>query len=216
MSNGDPLVQIASDGGLLASPVSRPSITVGPGERIEVVIDFAKYALGASLILKNLDTSVSPSIPDIMRFDVVRDEVDTSSIPATLRPMRRIAERSATVSRNFTLERIIQKGRTIWTINGLLYDPARVDATPQLNTTEIWTFQNNSGETHPMHIHDIHWRILDVNGIPPEPGDDGMKDTFLVPASGGTVRVIGTFIDNLGPYVSHCHKLRARRSRDDV
>ena len=28
-----------------------------------------------------------------------------------------------------------------------------------------------------------------------------------MPELGGTVRVIGTFTDNLGPYVSHCHKL---------
>jgi FtsP/CotA-like multicopper oxidase with cupredoxin domain len=34
-----------------------------------------------------------------------------------------------------------------------------------------------------------------------------MKDTFLVPGRGGTVRVIGKFTDNLGEYVSHCHIL---------
>jgi spore coat protein A len=207
LSNGDPMIQIASDGGLLNSPASRQSITVAPGERIEVVIDFANYALGTSLILKNLDTSGTPSIPDVMRFDVVRDEVDTSSIPAILRPERRLAEKPATASRSFALQQTLENGRYVWTINGQLYDPARVDATPQLNATEIWTFTNNSGQAHPMHIHDIQWRILDVNGIPPAPGDDGMKDTFLVPGAGGTVRVIGTFIDNLGTYVSHCHNL---------
>ncbi len=58
-----------------------------------------------------------------------------------------------------------------------------------------------------MHIHDIQWRILDINGVPPAPGDDGMKDTFLVPNGGGIVRVIGTFTDNVGYYVSHCHKI---------
>jgi FtsP/CotA-like multicopper oxidase with cupredoxin domain len=207
LNNGDPLIQIGSDGGLLGSPVSRQSITVSPGERIEVVIDFSNYVLGTSLILRNLDTSGSPLIPDVMRFDVVRDETDTSSIPAHFFPELRLVERFATVSRSFTLQQTLQEGRYVWTINGQLYDPARVDATPQLNATEIWTFTNNSGQAHPMHIHDIQCRILDVNGVPPAPGDDGMKDTFLVPAAGGTVRVIGTFIDNLGTYVSHCHNL---------
>jgi len=207
LSNGDPLVQIASDGGLLSSPVTRQSITVGPGERIEVVIDFANYALGTSLILKNLDTSGSPLIPDVMRFDIVRDEIDTSSVPAYFSPELRLVEKFATAYRSFTLQQTQQAGRPVWTINGQLYDPARVDATPQLNATEIWTFTNNSGQAHPMHIHDIQWQILDVNGVPPVPGDDGMKDTFLVPGAGGTVRVIGTFIDNLGTYVSHCHNL---------
>ena len=57
LSNGDPLVQIASDGGFLTAPASRQSIVVSPGERIEVVINFANYPLGTSLILKNQDTS---------------------------------------------------------------------------------------------------------------------------------------------------------------
>ncbi len=206
LSTGDPLVQIASDGGLLNVPVSRASITIGSGERIEIVIDFAQYPIGTSVILRNLDTT-SPAIPDIMRFDITHDEVDNSSIPAKLRPLRRIPESSATVKRSFTMQQTLEKGRYLWTINGLLYDPARVDATPQLNATEIWTFQNNSGETHPMHIHDIQFQILDINGVPPEPGDDGMKDTVLVPNGGGTVRVIGTFTDYTGPYISHCHKI---------
>ena len=62
-----------------------------------------------------------------------------------------------------------------------------------------------------MHIHDISWYILDVNGVPPSPGDAGAKDTFLVPGRAmgvpGTVRVMGTFTDNVGDYVSHCHNL---------
>jgi FtsP/CotA-like multicopper oxidase with cupredoxin domain len=207
LSNGDPLVQVASDGGLLASPVSRQSIVVSPGERVEVVIDFANYALGSSVVLKNLDTTATPTIADVMRFDVVREDVDKSSLPQTLRPFHRISEKAATANRTFTLQQNTLNGRTVWTVNGNLYDPARTDATPQLNATEIWTFQNNSNQAHPMHIHDIQWQILDVNGVPPAPGDDGWKDTFLVPSGGGTVRVIGTFTDNVGPYVSHCHTL---------
>ena len=206
LSTGDSLVQIASDGGLLAAPAWRQSISVAPAERVEVVIDFAKYPVGTSIVLKNQDSSVSPSIPDIMRFDVVADAVEDSSIPTTLRPIARIPESAATVTRNFTLEQSYQNGRNLWTINNKLYDPARVDATPRLNSTEIWTFQNRSGESHPIHIHDIEWQILDVNGVRPVAGDDGWKDVFLVPAW-GKLRVIGTFTDNLGPYVSHCHKL---------
>ncbi len=211
LSTGDPLVQIATDGGLLAAPVSRSSIVVSPGERIEVVIDFANYALGSNLILKNLDTA-NPALPDLMRFDVVKDEVDQATVPTVLVPAKKTARtKAATVNRTFTLEPGTLNGRPIWTVNGQLYDPARLDAMPQLNATEIWTFQNNSGQAHPMHIHAIHWQILDVNGVPPSPGDAGPKDTFLVPRRvggvGGTVRVQGTFTDYVGDYVSHCHNL---------
>ena len=207
LSTGDALVQVGSDGGLLSSPASRPAITVAPAERVDVVIDFSKYPVGTEVVLKNQNSFSVPSLPDIMRFDVVREEADESSIPSTLRPIARLPESSASVTRTFTLSQTFQNGRNdIWTINGKLYDPALVDAAPQLNATEIWTFQNSSDQAHPIHIHDIQWQILDVDGVPPAPGDDGMKDTFLVPA-GGTVRVIGTFTDNLGEYVSHCHIL---------
>ncbi|HMJ06087.1 MAG TPA: multicopper oxidase domain-containing protein, partial [Chthoniobacterales bacterium] len=113
---------------------------------------------------------------------------------------------STMVSRTFTLEPGTINGRPIWTVNGQLYDPARKDIQPKLDGTEVWTFQNNSGLPHPMHIHDIAWRILDINGLPPPHGDDGPKDTFLVPRL-GSVRVMGTFTDNVGDYVSHCHNL---------
>jgi FtsP/CotA-like multicopper oxidase with cupredoxin domain len=207
LSTGDALVQVGSDGGLLSYPASRAAITIAPAERVDIVIDFSKYPVGTEVVLKNQNSFSVPSLPDIMRFDVVRDETDESSIPPTLRPVARLPESSASVTRTFILSQTFQSGRDdIWTINGKLYDPAIVDAAPQLNTTEIWTLRNSSDQAHPIHIHDIEWQILDVDGVPPAPGDDGMKDTFLIPA-GSTARVIGTFTDNLGEYVSHCHIL---------
>jgi FtsP/CotA-like multicopper oxidase with cupredoxin domain len=207
LSSGDAMIQIGSDGGLLAHPAPRAAISLAPAERIDLVIDFSKYPVGTQLVLKNEDSSSLPSLPEIMRFDVTREEADESAVPATLRPIIRLPENSAVVRRTFILSQTLQNGRNdIWTINGQLYDPARVDAMPRLNTTEIWTFENYSDRAHPMHIHDIAWQILDIDGVPPRAGDDGMKDTFVVPAA-GTVRVIGTFRDNLGEYVSHCHIL---------
>jgi spore coat protein A, manganese oxidase len=207
LSTGDGLIQVGSDGGLLSHPASRPAITVAPGERVDVVIDFSKYPVGTEVVLKNQNSFSTPSLPDIMRFDVVREETDESSIPSTLRTIVRLPESSASVTRTLDLSQTFQNGRNdIWTINGKLYDPAIVDALPRLNTTEIWTLRNFSDQAHPIHIHDIEWQILDVDGVPPAPGDDGMKDTFLVPA-GSVTRVIGTFTDNLGEYVSHCHIL---------
>lgn len=97
--------------------------------------------------------------------------------------------------------------RTPWVINGLPYDPNRIDARPILGSTEIWELVNRSGMFHPVHIHDIMWQIVDVNGRPPAPGEAGWKDTFYVPPR-GRVRVIGRFENYRGgPYVFHCHIL---------
>jgi FtsP/CotA-like multicopper oxidase with cupredoxin domain len=71
---------------------------------------------------------------------------------------------------------------------------------------EIWEFTNATYDAHPVHIHDIQWQILDTNGQKPPAGDQGWKDTFLIPAL-GSVRVIGKFINLTGIYVFHCHKL---------
>src|SRR5436190_4133271 len=207
LSTGDGLTQIGSDGGLLAFPALRPAISLAPGERIDVIIDFSKCPVGTEVVLRNQNSFSVPSLPDVMRFDVVRDEADESSIPSILRRIVPLPESSATVTRTFTLSQTSQNGREdIWTMNGKLYDPAFVDAAPKLNATEIWIFRNFSDRAHPLHIHDIEWQVLDIDGVAPTAGDDGMKDTFLVPI-GGMVRVIGTFTDHLGGYVSHCHIL---------
>jgi spore coat protein A, manganese oxidase len=209
LSTGDPLTQIATDGGLLDQPVSRPNIIVSPGERVEVVIDFANYPVGTSLILKNQDTA-TPAIADIMRFDVVSEtgtDEPNHPLPEVLdAKFQPVTNMRPVVRRVFTLEAGAQNGRTVWTVNGQLFDPNRIDARPKLNVTEIWSFVNNSGQPHPMHIHQTQWRIQDRNGVPPARGDDGWKDTFLVPGH-TTVNVVGTFYNYAGTYVSHCHNL---------
>lgn len=205
LSSGEPLIQIGSDGGLLSQPVPRFSITVIPAERIDVIIDFSGYPPGANVVLQNL-FGAEPSLSDVMQFRVVRAEADDSFVPPALRTVERIPESLAVRTRSFSLLEASINGRQLWTINGNLFDPGRIDAAPRLNDVEIWEFTSNSYDTHPMHIHDIQWQILDTNGQRPPAGDDGWKDVFQVPALGRT-RVIGKFTDLTGIYVFHCHKL---------
>lgn len=208
LSSGDPFIQLGSDGGLLSRPVRRSTITIGPAERVDVVVDFSAFDLGATLVLKNQDGPPGESnLTDIMQFRVIRDEPDDSQIPEELRPVVPIPEASAVTTRDFVLEEVSINGRNLWTINGRLFDPTHVEAAPRLGDVEIWRFINPSYDAHPVHIHDIQWQILDINGVPPPEGDDGWKDTFRIPALGGVVRVIGRFDDLTGVYVLHCHKL---------
>jgi spore coat protein A len=145
-----------------------------------------------------------------MRFDVAAEagtDEPIRPLPAVLDgKLQPVTNSRPLVRRVFTLEPGQVNGRTVWTVNGQLFDPARIDARPKLNVEEIWSFVNNSGQPHPMHIHQTQWRIQDTNGLPPARGDDGWKDTFLVPAR-ATMNVIGTFRNYTGNYVSHCHNL---------
>jgi len=205
LSSGEPLIQIGSDGGLLTQPVQRSPINIAPAERLDVIIDFSRYSLGSRVVLTNR-LSLDSGLTEVMEFRISLDEPDETSLPTTLRSVERIPEESAVTSRSFILADEVINGRRVWTIDRKLYDPRRMDATLTLDDVEIWEFINNSYSTHPMHIHDIEFQILDINGRKPPPGDDGWKDVFLVPAL-GRLRVIGRFADLTGIYVFHCHKL---------
>jgi FtsP/CotA-like multicopper oxidase with cupredoxin domain len=56
LSSGDPLIQIATDGGLLPAPVVCRQIPLAMAERVEVIIDFSRHSVGTDIVLQNLNT----------------------------------------------------------------------------------------------------------------------------------------------------------------
>ncbi len=48
-----PLVQIGSDGGLLAAPVEHEAIEIASGERFDVVVDFSVLPVGTEVTMVN-------------------------------------------------------------------------------------------------------------------------------------------------------------------
>jgi spore coat protein A, manganese oxidase len=203
LSNSQAMVQVANEGGLLPAPVSRTTVSLTPAERADVVIDFSKVAVGTSVKLTSGSSWRSGG--DVMRFDVVaRTGTDTSTVPATLKgPMTKLSATGAP-SRTFTLDR--GYGGAKWQINGHGYDPAIFDAQPKLGGIEVWTFQNNTGDDHPLHVHDVNFQVLNTNGSAPTGADASWKETVNVP-SRGSVKVIAKFDDHTGTYVFHCHRL---------
>jgi len=205
LSNGQPFRQIGCDQGLLPAPVDRTSMRIAPAERLDVVIDFSSVPLGTSIELRNSLVSSSHRAYRIMRFDVVSNAVDDSDVPASLRPIVPLS--GATATRNFQL----WFNGTNWTINGLTYDPARVDFSPQLGSREVWIYQNFSPHAHPMHLHLGRFQVLQRYPGSPQPYE-GWKDTINV-MNGETVHIIVEFPDSLpgydfsGIYMHHCHNL---------
>lgn len=203
LSTGEPLVQIASDQGLLTAPAPAATIPLWTAERVEVVIDFSKYPVGTRVVLGDRRDKTDPaSAVPLVAFDVEREETDDSSLPAMFRPIQRIL--TGTVERELQLEFDFDK--QLWEINGKTFDPNRIDAEPKLGDTEVWTFRNLSRATHPMHVHLVRFQVLDRAGLPPPPGEMGWKDTVRVGAS-EVVRVAMTFEGHTGRYMFHCHNL---------
>jgi FtsP/CotA-like multicopper oxidase with cupredoxin domain len=191
LSNGQPFVQIGSDGGLLPAPISRSSMLISPGERIEVVIDFASSP-GSQIVLRN--TLGSGDTATIMRFDVVRREKEQFSVPRTLRPLTRLSTSKAKRTRRLTMSMLGMSSPDPWGFNGLSYDPMRIDADPALDDVEIWEIVNPMGMNHNFHAHAVMWQLVSRNGVAPAAYEAGWKDTFAMPGM-STIRVIAQFTD---------------------
>jgi FtsP/CotA-like multicopper oxidase with cupredoxin domain len=103
------------------------------------------------------------------------------------------------------------------TVNGAtptLFDPANPPAiTTTQGSVEDWTIQNRSGENHEFHIHQIHFLLLSVNGVPVSPDQQQFYDTYQIPYWKGTgpYPSITVRMDFRGPdvgdFVYHCHIL---------
>jgi FtsP/CotA-like multicopper oxidase with cupredoxin domain len=199
LSNGQAFTQIGTDSGLLPAPVKRTSIEIAPAERVDVVIDFARK-LGQKIVLQNL--AADGSLRQLMQFRVSRDLVETSSIPTRLRALPKLDATSA-VTRTFLMSRSRTTGQ--WLINGLAFDPDRIDASPRLGTTETWIFKNGSSSNHVIHLHDVDQQLVSRNGVPAKPWER-MKESWNL-GIGETIVLRVKFTDYLGKYVFHCHIL---------
>lgn len=206
LATREPLVQIGSDQGLLNAPLPAESIPVWPSERVEIVIDFSTYPLGTEVVLHDVEGAADPTAGrPVLRFDVVRDEEDSSSLPPVLRNVERLVPDAATVQREFILSKDFD--RNVWVINGRPWNPDRIDIKPRLGDTEIWTFINASDLAHPMHPHLVRFQVLERSNAALGPGDAGWKDSVRVDP-GARVRIIMRFDSTFtGRYVFHCHNL---------
>ena len=53
-SDGTPITILGTDGGFLPQPLKKPSVMLGPGERLDVWADFTKYTVGDRISLTSL------------------------------------------------------------------------------------------------------------------------------------------------------------------
>jgi spore coat protein A, manganese oxidase len=223
LSSGGTIYQIGSDGGMLPAPVPLSELTLLPGERADVIIDFASYTNGAEVLLTNGAPAPFPGspgagvIPYVMKFIVTNIIGHTAPLPATLRSIGRLYETNAFTQREFILKKSADACTGAkWLINDLSWDD--ITEFPVLGTTEVWSFINRSGVAHPMHLHLVLMQILDrqpflftndmvvptAARVPPTPNEAGWKDTVRANPSEIT-RVIMRFDGFAGRYPYHCH-----------
>ncbi|KAK3364574.1 Cupredoxin [Lasiosphaeria hispida] len=208
-----PFQVIASDAGLLESPVSTDNLWISMAERYEIVFDFAPFA-GQNITLRNYE-DVGADIDyqhtdKVMRFVVSATAVtDPSTVPTALATVNFPPATAPAVSHTFNFER--NNGE--WRINDVGFaDVAnRVLANVPRGTVETWDLINNSGGwSHPIHIHLIDFRVISRTGGDGRPVYDyeskGLKDVVWL-GPNESVRVEAHYAPWDGVYMFHCHNL---------
>ena len=89
-------------------------------------------------------------------------------------------------------------------INGIPYWEAK-PVLAKLGETQLWTVENTTPWSHPLHLHGFFFLVLDQNGEPVRPLE--WKDTVDVPFK-QTVRLVVRFDDDRpGTWIFHCYIL---------
>jgi FtsP/CotA-like multicopper oxidase with cupredoxin domain len=212
IGGGAVVTQVGTDSGLLPAPIRRRTLLVGPGERVDVVVDFRK-AKHSDVILRSVARAGAPNrlgskpwVGALMQFRVGKRTADRTTIPAALRPLPDwVAAAPAAPAKEWRIT--ISGGFPAkWLINGRTYDPSFVEHRPKLGTVETWKLVNATNVAHLFHLHHTDWYLLSRNGKPPAPWEAALKETFFMDP-GEELLIAGRFSDYTGRYVVHCHML---------
>jgi spore coat protein A len=148
-------------------------ITIGPGERADVIIDFAGRS-GQMVILKNRARAPYPkgeppdsrTVGQIMAFNVgTTVTTPDNPIPPTLRSTPIVPLQPTAPARRLllfeakdTYERLRPSLGT--TVDGAMMWDDPITETPTLNDVEVWEVFNTTEDAHPIHLHLVAFQIL--------------------------------------------------------
>ncbi|MSO89023.1 MAG: copper oxidase [Rhodospirillaceae bacterium] len=199
--DGRSFQQIATDGGLLATPVTRSVMRLAPGERGEIVVDMTapeRVILMSQPIADDENPFVN--LAEVFLRDthdenqgfkilelrpIFNTRVDTTPAPTNLVKFEPLNQAAASRTRRLVLD---DSG----TINGTKLDRQRADAAVKKGDVEIWEIANRSGRNQSFYVQGVQFQILARDGRPPEPHERGWKDTASL-AAGEDVRLIMRF-----------------------
>jgi FtsP/CotA-like multicopper oxidase with cupredoxin domain len=214
LSNGQPFVQLSSDGNLLPAPVTRTSLRMGVAERVDVIVDFTNVSVPIRLQNRLVqDNGRGPTgqirAPgdELMEFRPVGDPIASPPIPTTLLAL---PSTNVPIARRRSWE--FDRSGGAWVVNDRPFDPTAIRATIKQNTAEQWTLKSGGGWMHPIHVHLEEHRVQAVDGFNRVPADDaGRKDTVRIGENAvgaqdvEEVSLFMQFRDFVGDYPIHCH-----------
>lgn len=179
--------QVATDGGYTLMPNTLKTLLLGPGERVEIVVDMTGQPEGSIFYLRNLKEIMpayvvgSPAVgPNgggadgtignaFLQLRVAQDTIipgysfiDTPPTFTSAWDPGVATTDNITGYRTKVLMPAVGGG---YVIDGEAYDMDRIDDIVCLNAKEIWRIKNISNVAHPFHIHKIFFRILSIDTL---------------------------------------------------
>ncbi len=228
-----PVKIVAIDGvPTVGAAQSETSILLPPGARAEFVVETPKAGEQAQLVTTRWDTGPQgdndPSRPlaNIVSSNeaanqAVAPEPDSSPKTSAWRPP---AGEPAIVRRRLYFSQEVpnpKEGDTsvfyFVTVSGQAPAAYRMGQPPNIflhqGDVEDWTVENRAPEDHVFHIHQIHFRVLQIDGQPVN--ENAWRDTINLPAWDGSgpypsVKLRMDFRDpnSVGTFLYHCHILK--------
>ncbi|SJM91713.1 multicopper oxidase domain-containing protein [Crenothrix polyspora] len=176
LSNSAGFYVLGTEGGFLPAPVPTKSLTIGPGERYDFVIDFSAAAHNQTIILKNSANSPYPDGDDkvtaglddqIIQFRVTQplSSVPRKSLPTRLRLPDTTVLKPVKTHQVLLAETVDPHGRVLPILGtvkeGIKHWMAPPTEVPKAFTTETWEIYNHTVDAHPVHLHGGHFKIID-------------------------------------------------------
>jgi FtsP/CotA-like multicopper oxidase with cupredoxin domain len=235
-----PITVVARDGAALsddsgrrmrASPTTEPQL-VPPGGRIEFMIDAPPVGQKTYLMTRAVDTGCAgDKVPERTLALITAAPTATPSMasrpvlaPTVATLFSHLIDRKTDRERTIALAEYPRPGsddQTDFYIAerkpGAVLRPYEIGSAPAIavngGTTEEWVIENWTNELHAFHIHQLHFRVLEVDGK--KQSDPQLLDVVNVPyatpgATGpvtpGRVRIKLYFPEELaGDIPFHCH-----------
>jgi FtsP/CotA-like multicopper oxidase with cupredoxin domain len=239
-----PLAVVARDGSALTADDGKPlpeietltSQFVPPSGRLEVLVTAPPLGVKAYLVTHAVDTGCAGDRLPERRLAVITSTGSSAAQPQAVQgaPVARKTLFDGLIARHTDRERVIamaeyprpgitdqvdfyiveRKPGAVLRPYGMGSPPA---ITARAGTTEEWVIENWTNELHAFHIHQVHFRVLTIDGKPV--ANPPLLDVVNVPyaeATGyhskegpvrpGRVRIKLTFPESLaGDIPFHCH-----------
>lgn len=197
---------------------------LGPGNRVQILVRCPSAPVDIKMVTRKFSNGIpTDEFPttDLIRVDVsgvARNAI--SDLNVTFPALKDYRQSDVSAERNVVFtqgaeeeEAPVVPGGEVegsFFINGKPFSKARVDVRTFLGSVERWFIINRSPEFHYFHIHQGHFQVVAVDGVP-VPFHGYMDTVFVDRPQNGSAEVVVEIIipftnpDQVGKYSFHCH-----------